>query len=104
MIKTGDWTTFEYVKYLASIQTAWTLQEFEHLQHTSAFPAEGSNKGHSATTPVREIQRHKVMDLYEPIDVFRGLGLPIIDWGVDNQWRSTSNEGKFLMNCCRKPQ
>jgi hypothetical protein len=36
------------------------------------------------------------MDLYEPVDLFRELGLPVIDWGADNQWRSESDEGKFL--------
>jgi hypothetical protein len=36
------------------------------------------------------------MDLYEPVDIFRELGLPVIDWGADNRWRPMSDEGKFL--------
>ena len=36
------------------------------------------------------------MDLYEPIDTFRELGLPVMDWGADNRWRPTSDEGKLL--------
>jgi hypothetical protein len=44
------------------------------------------------------------MDLYEPVDVFRELGLPVIDWGADNRWRPSTDEGKFLMGCCRGPE
>ena len=36
------------------------------------------------------------MDLYEPIDTFRELGLLVMDWGADNRWRPTSDEGKLL--------
>ena len=104
MIKTGDWTTFDLVKYLVSIQATLTPQELERLRHTSAFPKEGAGKEQSAAGTVRKIQRHKAMDLYEPLDVFRDLGLPIIDWGVDTRWRPSSDEGKFLMGCCRRPK
>ncbi|SRR6266851_3483720 len=100
MIKTGDWTTFDLVKYLVSIQTTLMPQEVERLRHTSAFPREGTSKEQSAAGTGRKVQRHKAMDLYEPIDVFRELGLPVIDWGADNRWRPSSDEGKFLM-CCR---
>ena len=104
MVKTGDWTTFDLVKYLVSIQTTLSPQEHERLRHTSAFPKEGAGKEESATGGVRKIQRYKAMDLYEPIDVFRELGLPVVDWGVDNRWRPSSDEGKFLMGCRRKPE
>ena len=99
MIKTGDWTTFDLVKYLVSNQSP----ELERLRHMSAFPKEGAGKEQSATGAVREVQRYKAMDLYEPIDVFRELGLPVIDWGVDNRWRPSSDEGRFLMSCHRRP-
>jgi hypothetical protein len=101
MVKTGDWTTSDLVKYLVSIQATLSDQEFERLRHTSAFPKEGApSKEQSATGTVRKVQRHKAMDLYEPLDVFRELGLPVVDWGVDNRWRPSSDEGKFLMGCC----
>jgi len=100
MVKTGDWTTFDLVKYLVSIQTL-SPEELERLRHTTAFPKEGGTKEQSATGAVRKVPRHKAMELYEPIDVFRELGLPVIDWGADNTWRPSSNEGKFLMGCCR---
>jgi len=103
MVKTGDWTPFDLVKYLVSIQATLSPPEFERLQHTAAFPKEGAGKEQSVTGAVRKVQRYKAMDLYEPIDVFRELGLPVIDWGVDKGWRPSSDEGKFLMGCHRRP-
>jgi hypothetical protein len=94
MVKTGDWTTYDLVKYLVSIQSTLTSQEIERLRQTSAFPKEGVGKEQLTTGPSRKVQRHKAMDLYEPVDVFRELRLPIFDWGADNRWRPMSDEGK----------
>jgi Protein of unknown function (DUF3684) len=96
MIKTGDWTTYDLVKYLVSIQSTLTSQEFERLRQTSAFPREGAGKEQSAAGTIRKVQRNRAMDLYEPLDIFRELGLPVMDWGADNRWRPTSDEGKFF--------
>jgi hypothetical protein len=98
MIETGDWTTFDLVGYLASVWSTLTVPEFRHLQKVSAFPKEGAGKEQSAAGRSRRAQRYRAKDLYEPIDFFRELGLPIIDWGAKNQWRPESVEGKFL--CC----
>jgi Protein of unknown function (DUF3684) len=96
MIKTGDWTIFDLIKYLVSIQSTLLPQERERLRHTSAFTKEGSGKDQLAqSAPGRKVQRYKAMDLYEPVEVFRELGLPIIDWGVDNRWKPSSDEGEF---------
>jgi hypothetical protein len=95
MIKTGDWTTFDLVKYLVSVQSTLTPQELERLRHTSAFPKESAGKEQPAPGTNRKVQRHKAMDLYEPLDIFRELGLPLIDWGVDTRWRLASDEGEF---------
>jgi hypothetical protein len=96
VIQTGDWTTYDLVKYLASIKSSLTSQEFENLRQSSIFSRESVNRGQLATEPSQEVQRYKVMDLYEPGDLFRELGLPVIDWGADNQWEPTSDNGKFL--------
>ena len=95
MIKTGDWTTYDLVKYLVSIQSTLASQEFERLRQTSAFPKEGVEKEQLATS--RKVQRFKAMDLYEPVDIFRELCLPVIDWGAGNRWRPMSDEGKFSL-------
>jgi hypothetical protein len=93
MIKTGDWTIVDLVKYLVSVQSTLTTQELERLRHTSAFPKEGTDKP-SVPLTSHKVQRCKAMDLYEPIDIFRELGLPLIDWGVDNRWKPSSDEGE----------
>ncbi|KAH8983017.1 hypothetical protein EDB92DRAFT_1804081, partial [Lactarius akahatsu] len=104
MIRTGDWTIPEFVKYLVSIQSDLTLRVLKDLRGMTAFPKEGTlegtDKGPSAPTTSSEVQlqRYKIMDLYEPVDIFRELGLPIIDWGVDNTWERTSDEAKFLFS------
>ena len=102
MIKTGDWTTYDLVKYLVSVQSTLTSQEIERLRKTSAFPKEGAGKEQLATGPIRKVQRHKAMDLYEPVDIFRELDLPIIDWRADIRWRPMSDEGKFLLRVAVK--
>jgi uncharacterized protein DUF3684 len=89
MIETGDWTTFDLVKYLVSIQSTLTSEEIERLCQTSAFLEESAERKQSTAGT----SRVRVMDLYEPVDNFRELGLPVIDWGVDNQWRPESDEG-----------
>ena len=96
MIATGDWTTFDLVKYLVSVQSTLTVPEMGRLSGTSAFPKEGAGKEQSAAGTSPKVQRYRARDLYEPIDIFRELGLPIIDWGT-NQWRPESYEGKFLL-------
>lgn len=87
MIKTGDWSTSELVKYLVAVQSTLSSEELERLRLTSAFPKENS------ATETGKVSRHKASDLYEPVDSFRELGLPVLDWGTKTKWRSSSDEG-----------
>jgi len=92
-METGDWTTYDLVKYLMSIQSTLTPEENERLCQSSAFLEESAGEKRSAAGASQKV---RVMDLYEPVDIHRELGLPVIDWGADNQWRPESDEGKFL--------
>ena len=96
MIETGDWTTFTFVKYLVSIRSTLTVQEIRRLKEIPAFFVEGAGKEESTAWTTPKVRRFRAKDLYEPTDFFRDLGLPIIDWGANNQWRWSSDEGKFL--------
>lgn len=89
MIKTGDWTVADLIKYLVNVQTTLSATETERLRATSAFIKEGDPGSEKKI-------RFRAVDLYEPQDTFRQLGLPIIDWGTSTRWRSTSEEGKFI--------
>lgn len=108
MIKTGDWTIPQLVKYLAGVRDTLTTEELERLKATAAFTKEelpttdATSQGDSASvaasnaksTPKR--QRFKISDLYEPTDALRQLGLPILDWGDNPKWRGNSDEGIVL--------
>ncbi|TRM69687.1 hypothetical protein BD626DRAFT_474972 [Schizophyllum amplum] len=91
MIKTNQWTIPELVKYFASVQTTLSADEMRKLVSTKAFFAEGQTEKEDGKSA-----RFLAKDLYEPLDVFRQLGLPVIDWGTQVKWRSNSEEAQFL--------
>ncbi|KAF8894925.1 hypothetical protein CPB84DRAFT_1816083 [Gymnopilus junonius] len=94
MVKTNEWTIADLTRYLVSVKGSLTSEEFERLKATSAFPAEG--QGEVNDTAKRT--RYKAKELYEPLDVFRSLKLPVIDWGHQTKWKSSSEEAKFLFD------
>ena len=91
MIKTGDWSTSELVKYLVAVQSTLSTEESRRLKLTAAFPKESKASGGAPET--QKISRFMASDLYEPTDTLRNLGLPILDWGSRSKWRSSSDEG-----------
>ncbi|EPQ50301.1 hypothetical protein GLOTRDRAFT_82416 [Gloeophyllum trabeum ATCC 11539] len=93
MIKTGDWTIADLMKYLVSVQSTLTPEEFARLKNTAAFPRENT-PGEDAEK--NKTVRYKASTLYEPLDVFRQLKLPILDWGANVKWRGSSEEAKLL--------
>lgn len=95
MIKTGDWTISDLVKYLVAVQQTLSPMEMDRLRQTSAFPKELSiwDDGNE-----NQGKRFKANQLYEPLETFREMKLPTIDWGSQARWRSTSEEGRTLSN------
>ena len=97
MIKTGDWTIPDLIKYLVSVKSTLQQIEIDRLRLTHAFPEEataGQNRNEGGT--LIKVPKFKASDLYEPFNVFRSLGLPIIDWrGKDgkHKWKPNSEEG-----------
>ena len=97
MIKTGDWTIPDLIKYLVSVQSTLQPLEIDRLRLTPAFPEEQTaepNKNEGGAP--KKVPKFKASDLYEPLDVFRSLGLPIIDWrGKDgkHRWKPNTEEG-----------
>lgn len=92
MIKTNEWTVAELAKYLVSVQSTLTAEEWGRLKMTSAFSKEVDPKNVVDST---KPSRFQAQQLYEPLDIFRRLGLPILEWGKQTKWRGTSDEGKF---------
>ncbi|CAG7850452.1 SubName: Full=Uncharacterized protein {ECO:0000313/EMBL:CCA72144.1} [Serendipita indica DSM 11827] len=112
MIKTGDWTIPQLVKYLAGVRDTLTREEIERLKQTAAFSKEEHEnptgkdtqeysdvKSVASTTTAtgtpRKV-RYKISSLYEPTDAMRQLKLPVLDWGDNPKWRVNSDEAKFL--------
>ena len=94
--ETDDWTTRDLIKYLVSIQPQQPI-DIRRFQSVPIFPKEvtGEQETNEDGTP-KMAQRFKVAHLHQPLDVFRKLGLPIIDWeGNDGKykWRPNSREG-----------
>jgi hypothetical protein len=89
MIKTGDWTIADLVKYLVAVRSTLNDEEIQRLRMTPAFSAE--NVAPPAGT-TQKAGRLRAMDMYEPIDIFRQLKLPVIDWG-SNKWSAKTDEG-----------
>ena len=92
MIKTGDWTIVDLVKYLTSVQSTLSGDELQRLKHTAAFLKEADSDAPNQK-PTGKIPRFKASDLYEPSEALRALGLPIIGWGKEHRWKPSSDEG-----------
>lgn len=89
MIKTNEWTVADLAKYLVSVQSTLSEEEWARLKMTAAFSKETQSEGGSNNQkPIR----FQAQQLYEPYDVFRQLGLPVMDWGKQTRWRSSSDE------------
>lgn len=91
MIKTGDWSIVDLVKYLVAVQQTLSAVELERLKHTAAFPKEVP----AGTSEEEKLRRYQAGDLYEPLETLRSLQLPILDWDSQTKWRASSEEGKM---------
>jgi len=91
----SHWTTLDLIKYLVSVRP--TLCEIKELQQAPAFIREVTTGQHTSRDgTLKVVPRVKASDLYVPLDVFRNLGLPVIDWwgeGGKHEWRVDSEEG-----------
>lgn len=72
-----------------SVKDTLTSEEMGRLKHTAAFPKEQPLAADGSKPPV---VRLKPLQLYEPVDALRELGLPILDWG-EGKWKPSSDEG-----------
>lgn len=88
MIKTNQWTVSDLMKYLASVRSTLSHEEFQKLKATAAF-----SKELDGTESKDKPNRFAAHQLYEPLDIFRKLRLPVLDWGTKVKWRSSSDEG-----------
>ena len=88
MVETGNWSISDLIGYLVQVQNTLTADEFSRLKSFKAFSVE------SAQGDMGERPRYRALDLYPPLDIFRQLQLPLIDWGRKSRWANESDRGK----------
>lgn len=93
MVKTGNWTIAELMKYLVSVKSTLENAEIERLRSTPAFPMEIDLDCDIPGSARKKVKRYLASDLYEPLELFRELHLPLLDWGSQHEWKESSEEG-----------
>ena len=88
MVDTGNWSISDLIGYLVQAQNTLTPEEFSRLKSFKAFTAE------DVQGDMGERPRYCALDLYPPLDIFRQLHLPVIDWGKKLRWQNESDHGK----------
>ena len=94
MLDDSDWTIPDLIKYLASIQSTLHPTILMGLRHLPAFHEEATAEP-TLGIP-KKVKKYRACDLYEPLEIFRQLGLPVIDWQGKHgkyRWRAGSDEG-----------
>ena len=87
MVDTGEWSISEFINYLVRSSPP-TTQQISTLKSSKLFSREYSQ--HS----VGNRTRYCADELYPPVEIFRQLQLPVIDWDEKSKWMNESDEGK----------
>lgn len=102
LLGAGDWSHVQLLRYLVSVKDTLTAAERDRLRKTSWLPREGEAKveqpaGADGVVPKAKTVRYRASELYEPTDVLRELGLPVLDWSEPHtKWRTHSDEGELF--------
>jgi hypothetical protein len=86
-------TTSDLVNHLVQVDatTGFSDQEIKDLRSSTVFSRK-STQGHTGgPSPGFCLDQ-----LYPTIEIFRQLGLPLIDWGGIEEWKDESRAGKSL--------
>ena len=85
----STWSFFDLVQYLASVREDIPARDIERLRSTAFCPLETETQQSG-----RPQRLFRVSEVFEPRDVFRKMGLPILQWHAF--YRFGSPEAKFL--------
>lgn len=84
------WSFVDLVQYLVSVRNDIPAKDLERLRTAAICPREeGSGSSRHPSSRL-----YRISDLFEPKDVFREMGLPVLYW--PGFYRYISAEGKFL--------
>ncbi|KIJ58355.1 hypothetical protein HYDPIDRAFT_119620 [Hydnomerulius pinastri MD-312] len=88
MLSMGNWTVFDLVDYLVRKGPSLTSEDLSALKSSEIFMRESCQSNEEENT------RHRADELYPPVDIFRRLRLPVIEW--KSEWKDTSPEAQLL--------
>ncbi|KAF8552603.1 hypothetical protein OG21DRAFT_1443221 [Imleria badia] len=97
MVETGNWSISDLIRYLVRVQNTLTPDEFSKWKLFKAFIEEGV-QGDVGARP-----RYCAGELYPPLDIFKQLQLPVIDWGEESRWRNESEQAELLYRLGLRP-
>ncbi|KIJ08708.1 hypothetical protein PAXINDRAFT_182233 [Paxillus involutus ATCC 200175] len=90
MLSMGDRTAFDLVNYLVQEVPSLASGDLSALKSSEIFMRENFQSNEEENT------RHRADELYPPVDIFRSLRLPVIEWSGKSEWSDTSPQAQFL--------
>ncbi|KAI5994116.1 hypothetical protein F5J12DRAFT_962838, partial [Pisolithus orientalis] len=90
LLSTGDWTVFQLVDYLAHKAPELASEDLSALKSSEIFTKESFQSNEEENTC------HRAGELYPPVDIFRRLRLPVIEWRGVSEWRDSSPQAQLL--------
>ncbi|KAF8431278.1 hypothetical protein L210DRAFT_3651176 [Boletus edulis BED1] len=92
LLAQGNWTVFDLIKYLTQDKerSLLTDDDLKTLKISRIFMREHSQGNDEENTGYR------TDELYPPVDTFRKLRLPVIEWKEKLGWSDTSREAQWL--------
>ncbi|KAI6101844.1 hypothetical protein F5141DRAFT_272169 [Pisolithus sp. B1] len=89
MLSMGGWTVLNLINYLVQKESSLSSEDLSALESSKIFVKEISqSKGENAC--------YRACDLYPPMDIFRKLRLPVIEWNGMSEWKDTLPEARLL--------
>ncbi|KAF8431325.1 hypothetical protein L210DRAFT_3651207 [Boletus edulis BED1] len=86
----GNWTVLDLIKYLVQEERSLTDDDISGLKLIKIFTKEDSEDSSEENIGCC------ADELFPPVDTFRKLQLPIIEWSEKLEWRDTSSEARLL--------
>ncbi|KIJ65764.1 hypothetical protein HYDPIDRAFT_186930 [Hydnomerulius pinastri MD-312] len=97
LLDTGDWSISDFIDYLVRSSPPLTTQQISILKSSKLF-SEESPQNSAGKKP-----RYCADELFPPVEIFRQLQLPVIDWGKKSKWLNESDEAELLYRLGLRP-
>ena len=93
MIDGGVRNAYQLIKYLCSVQETLSEKEWKTLETAAVFSMEGVDSGRKMPRAGQRSVLFALKDLHEPLDTFRVMKLPLLQWDATHKWQPNSKEG-----------